>query len=645
MQDLLRRHEMKCRVRFVLLTLLLAPMASTVDVRTTMAEASVRAAKGINAHRVIGNPRYHSPTGEGVLVSVTDDWIVDEDHEELLGRVIVLHDPSGIDTSDFDPGNFGHATAMAGNIASAGVARPQTRGVAPAATILSLLSRYKPSNEVSYAASTLGLRISHNAWGPDHDEVFEPPRRLAATTATRDDRTTRLGYYGRFNKALDKMIRKADVVSIWANGNDAYLTPLYPLPNGYGLPFVVDTWHRVNAGYDSAALPSNSKNVLAIGATMHDDVIASFSSRGPTYGGRLSPHLVTPGFELQLLAPDDNYGTGTGTSGSSAIAAGAAALVQHQYREIHGTDPGSALFKAILINSARDLGPPGPDYVYGFGILDSEYAARTVAGEEGVREYKKVLSRFVEDSVDHLETRRHLFRVRKKVKELRVTLVWHDPPKKKLVNDLDLAVRFGSGELIRPLTPDPDRPRAPAQMRRNSRDTAERIVVENPAVGEWEILVEGRRVRKGPQPYALVISAGKGNRRPVRKTAGAFTIDRSFSSKGDVDQPETVFSAGDDLYFHTLIDVHSNARYDGYYGTVTSRYELRDEAGELRFVITGSWDNCAPSTGGQLCDVQTRSQNIPDFELIKGTYRVRSIITMHNGVTETAPDDYEVTIQ
>ena len=500
------------------------------------------------------------------------------------------------DTSDFEPANFAHATAMAGNIASAGAFQPEARGAAPAATILSLLSRYKPSNEVAYAARTLGLRISHNAWGPDHDEVFLPPRRLAAASAARRERKTRLGYYGSFNKALDKMIRRSNVLSIWANGNDAYLVPFYPVDNGFGVPFVVDRWHRVNAGYDTAALPSNSKNVLAIGATMHDGVIASFSSRGPTYAGRLSPHLVAPGFELQALAPGNNYGSGSGTSGSSAIAAGAAALIQQQYREIHGTDPGPALFKAILINSSRDLGPTGPDYVYGFGMMDAEYAAQTVAGEREVREYKKVLSELIETSIINGETRSHSFKITKKANELRITLVWHDPPKKKLVNDLDLSVRLGNGDEIRPLTPDPDRPRRAATMKRNSRDTAEHIIVENPAAGEWEILVEGRKVPKGPQPYALVIAAGKGNRRPARQTAGDFTIDRAFSSKGEIDQPESVFTAGEDIYFHTLIDVHGNAQYgDGYYGTVTGRYELRDEAGDLRFVISGSWDNCGRS--------------------------------------------------
>ncbi|MCP4202428.1 MAG: S8 family serine peptidase [bacterium] len=627
-------------IPFVLLTLAMVEVSL----------ADTRAGKGMNVDRILGNNRYHSPTGDGVLVGVTDAWLVDEDHEELAGRVIAMHDPADVDTTDFDGADFGHATAMAGNIASAGRLRSETRGPAPDATILSMLDSYEPNDEIAYAARTLGLRISHNAWGPDHDTEFQPPRRyppfFAGAIRGLKASMGRLGYYGSFNRDLDKMILKADVLSVWANGNDAYLVPFYPLENGFGVPFVVDDWHRLNAGFDTSGLPSNSKNILSIGATMHDDVIAGFSSRGPAYDGRLSPHLVAPGYELQVLSPENEYGIGSGTSGSSAVAAGAAALILQQYSEIHGTEPSSALLKAILINSSRDLGPNGPDYTYGYGKLDAEYAAQTISGQEGVREYRKVLSRFVEDTIEHNETQAHAFEVKGNAKELRVTLAWHDAPKKRLVNDLDLWIRHGDGKKIRPLTLNPKRPQKPAKMKRNGRDTAEHIVVENPQAGEWTVFVEGKKVPKGPQPFALVVAAGKGNRRPIHKTEGDFTIEHFLVSKGNVDQPETRFAPGEDIYFHTLVDVHENAQYsDGYYGTMTARYELRDEAGVLRFVITSAWDNCAASVGGQLRDVQSRAQDIPDIEMIKGTYRVRSIVTMHNGVTKTAPNEYEVTLE
>ncbi len=608
---------------------------------------SLRAGKGINVHRVLGRELYRSPTGDGVLVGVTDAWLVDEDHEELAGRVILMHDPTGIDTTDFDGSDFGHGTAMAGTIASAGRVRPATRGPAPNANILSMLFWYEPNNETAYAARNFGLRISHNAWGPDHDDEFLPPKRLTSpySAAARGLRTT-LGYYGNFNLALDKMIREADVLSIWANGNDAYLVPLYPLENGFGLPYVVDGWHRANVGFDTSALPSNSKNTLSIGATMHDDVITGFSSRGPAFDGRLAPHLVTPGYEMQVLSPDNQYGIGSGTSGSSALAAGAAALVLQQYREVHGAEPSSALLKAILINSSLDLGPKGPDYSYGYGKLDAEYAAQTISGHKAIREYKRVKSDFVEETIGHKETQVHTFRITRKAKELRATLVWHDAPRRRLVNDLDLWVRYRDGEEIGPLTLNPSKPQQPAKMKRNPRDTAEHIVVENPQLGPWKVFVRGKKVPKGPQPYSLVIAAGKGNRPPVHRTTGDFTIVRSFSSKGDPDQPAADFSAGDDIYFHTLIHVSANARYaGGYYGTVKARYELRDQEGVLRFVFTTAWDNCAPTVGEELRDVQSRAEDIPDIDMIKGTYRVRSIITMHNGLTETAPDEYEVTVQ
>jgi len=59
------------------------------------------------------------------------------------------------------------------------------------------------------------------------------------------------------------------------------------------------------------------------------------------------------------------------------------------------------LIKAILINSARDLGLAGPDYTYGYGMVDAQLGARTISGQEDVKETEKVKSRFIEDRIKH----------------------------------------------------------------------------------------------------------------------------------------------------------------------------------------------------------------------------------------------------
>ena len=57
---------------------------------------------------------------------------------------------------------------------------------------------------------------------------------------------------------------------------------------------------------------------------------------------------------------------------------GAAALVFEHYKAVVGREPSAALAKALLCNSATDLGQPGPDAIYGFGILNAKEAIATI---------------------------------------------------------------------------------------------------------------------------------------------------------------------------------------------------------------------------------------------------------------------------
>jgi len=600
------------------------------------------ATKRMRVNQVLWRAEYHKPDGTGVLCGITDAWTVDPIHVEFGGRVTVLHDTSYVETPT-DWADLNHATSVAGNLAAGGISNPSCRGPAPSAQILSMIIPYDPVNELKYAARNLGMKISSNSWGYDADtEIFPPHRLQSVDSQTAEALKSRFGYYPNFNFATDQMINKTDVLVFYAAANDAYSVVLLPLPDEMNNIRAPDKWHRTYPRFDTMLVNASAKNVLAIGATHKDDVICAFSSQGPGYDGRIGPHLVGPGFDMLTLASGDTYAHGSGTSGSCPMVAGVAALLVDQYRKIHQTDPRAELIKAILINSARDLGLAGPDYTYGYGMVDAQLGARTISGQEDVKETEKVKSRFIEDSIKHKQEHLYAFEVPKNKSQLRVTLVWHDKPGRKLVNNLDLWVRYGDGKKILPLTLNPNNPTAPAENKRNKRDTSEHIFIDKPEAGEWTIGVIGKKIPKGRQDYVLVISASKGNDPPVKKANGDFSIHSVVPSKGDVNTPVYSFNIGDPFYLHALLDVKDNASYDdGYYGTVTVRFELRDESGRLVYVLSSSIHNIAP---GQYRDLVWREEEIPEG-IQTGTFQVKTIVTMHNGITKVAPEELQITLQ
>ncbi len=146
-----------------------------------------------------------------------------------------------------------------------------------------------------------------------------------------------------------------------------------------------------------------------------------FSSRGPAFDGRIKPELVA-------------YST-IGTSNSAAIVTGVTALLQQQYKLLYSHLPLASLLKALLINSAKDVGNPGPDHLTGYGSVDAYKALSAI-----------LKGNFIIDRISQSETKSYTINVPSNTKDLKVSLVWTDTPAAAnsniaLINDLDLIVK------------------------------------------------------------------------------------------------------------------------------------------------------------------------------------------------------------
>ena len=113
--------------------------------------------------------------------------------------------------------------------------------------------------------------------------------------------------------------------------------------------------------------PADAESILSVGAVDVNNAIANFSSRGPTFDGRIKPEVVAQGVatEWAVASSNNTVAAANGTSLSTPLVAGAAALV----REAH-PDWTVMQVRLALMNTADRAVTPGPDNNFGWGRID-----------------------------------------------------------------------------------------------------------------------------------------------------------------------------------------------------------------------------------------------------------------------------------
>lgn len=250
--------------------------------------------------------------GANVTVAVIDSGI-DAKHPELVNSIADNFDALGS-----SEGAHVHGTGIAGAIA----AHAKLMGSAPDARIIAIRAfggTAGSAESSSYVilrslnyAAKHGAQIINMSFAGPKDAVIE--RAIAATAAR-------------------------GLVLIAAAGNaGAKSPPLYPAAN---------------------------PNVIAVSATDQQDRLFTASNRGNYIA------LAAPGVDIFLPAPDGKYQMTSGTSFSAAYVSGVAALLLERNYALK-----PEALRMTLAKTARDLGSPGRDDLYGDGEADA-FAAVT----------------------------------------------------------------------------------------------------------------------------------------------------------------------------------------------------------------------------------------------------------------------------
>ncbi len=437
-------------------TLAALPFVSGVSLQILSDEPlnnNSRAAHGISGLNALGGKNLN---GKGVTIGIGDNADIST-HADFSGRLI-LRTPALPDN---------HGTHVAGTAAGAGIVNVKYRGMASRSIVINQYFSDVISNAPTYVVDN-NMVLTNNSYFSS--QVGCPGN----------------GVYNVFSNYIDQQaLSLPQLLHNVSSGNDGALT-CSAYPQAYG---------TVKSGWQCA------KNVLTVGAmNVQNYSIASFSSRGPVADGRIKPEITSNGWAVVSTNTNNNYGTDYGTSMACPAVTGILALLYERYRQLNmGANPTSALMKALVCNTAEDLGNKGPDYTFGFGMIN---ARRAVSALESNRYFTNTIN----NGGKNIQT----ISVPANTRRVKVMLYWTDVAAapnapSALVNDLDLTVSEPAGLLHKPLILNP----APLFVNEGATEGAdhlnniEQVVIENPATGNYSINVAGFSVPSGAQNYVI----------------------------------------------------------------------------------------------------------------------------------------------
>ena len=413
--------------------------------------------RGAHSVNVLSATAGRNLQGSGVTLGIGDDGDAST-HIDFSGRLI--------NRTPANPAS--HGTHTMGTMAGAGIINPKNKGMAPQATIIG-----------QYYSDIL---VMSPYYAYDYNMVLTNNSYHSAATGCAGE-----GQYDVLSNYVDaQMTSEPSLLHVFASGNDGALT-CSPFPAKYG---------TVKSGLQCG------KNVLTVGSVNNSNYItSSFSSGGPVADGRLKPEIVAGGSSITSTIPYNGYGLNSGTSMAAPTVTGTLGLLYERYRQLHsGSNPSSALIKAMACNTADDLGNAGPDFIYGFGNLNAFNAVQAI---ENNYFFNGIMNTGGTGTFS-------INSVPAGTAQIKIMLYWNDAAAAPyaattLVNNLDLTVT-SPDSVHHPLVLNPASGSVGnvAVAGVDSRNNIEQVVINNPPSGNYTVTVNGTSIPQGPQSYVVV---------------------------------------------------------------------------------------------------------------------------------------------
>lgn len=322
------------------------------DFRDGMSRADFETAAEYQASnfldRINAAARYvNGAFGQAVLVGVIDTG-VNATHSDLLGSINldVSYDyATDSETEIIDSGWHGTHVAgiITGNMDGEGM-----HGVAPDAKVASLRVFGATSyGTMEMLANAYDRLIAADAQAVNLSLAFSDAYGGIVSAREGQWSVSDVSYF--FGDFINAAYRAdaADMISVWAAGNNDGGDPSLAGALPYYFPSLADSW----------------LNVVALDER---DQIADFSA----VCGISAPWCIAaPGVSIYSTVGDTQYAYASGTSMAAPVVTGSIALLKSEFPELTGSE-----IVRILKDTATDIGAPGVDAIYGNGALNLENA-------------------------------------------------------------------------------------------------------------------------------------------------------------------------------------------------------------------------------------------------------------------------------
>ena len=434
--------------------------------------------------------------GQNMLIGIWDEGIARVTHYEF--KESDSSTESRVTTPDYTGGDYNsHGTHVAGTMVGRGY-QEDAKGMAPQADLVSY-DWINDNAEVLNQANFGGLLISNHSYG---FPVRDPE------TNQQNAPTWLMGCYD-------------DDAADW--DQVAYSAPYYLQVTSAGNDGESTYSGGLLAGFDKLTADKNAKNNLVVANANNPFIINgnvlslainNSSSQGPSDDGRIKPDITGDGTDVKSAESGNNlaYSNKTGTSMAGPNVAGSILLLQQYYNEINSQFMKSATLKGLVCHTASDDGTRiGPDPIFGWGLLNSKFAAETILNASTGGAY--IDERSLSDGGNYTTT----FDI-SSGEPFSATLCWTDPPGTPrngqtnsaiaaLVNDLDLRLTSPNGTTYFPWKLNLNDISGSATTGDNLVDTVEKIDIEEPESGTYTLSVSHKgNLTNGAQNYSLVVT-------------------------------------------------------------------------------------------------------------------------------------------